>query len=766
VYEGLITVLALTALTSCLDANEQTVPDLGVSADVEHVDARRDWGAETDSDNSSDPRENDPGEPECDVDRPCTSPFVCVQGLCRPECEIDDDCGRDRVCSDFVCFERECEDSSGCDRYDEVCGEGLCEDNPCNLFLFVFDPGDTTYSSVHVAGDFNATDEVWPETVADGGWPLELAVDDGIWWGKHDVPNGLYEYKFVLGETEFIADPTNPDREADGFGGFNSVLTVACSGESAICGDVTAFDWRDAVMYFAMVDRFHDSDGRATVVEGATGGDATTGASGQYEGGDLAGVTERIDYLAELGVTALWLTAPYENRDQAGAAVNPDADPHLYSGYHGYWPSPADIDYSDPRSPSPTPEVESRIGTAGDLRALVRAAHRAPSANGHGIRVLFDYVMNHVDIQSGLYQAHTDWFARRDGETVLCGPENLWDDPYWGTRCAFTDYLPPFDFENADARRWSIDDAMWWAQEFEIDGYRLDAIKHVSLSWLTELRTRLNRAIDEPAGGRFYLVGETFAYDDRDLLASFVDPDTMLDGQFDFPLKARLCEALLTQSAGLDDFASWMAQNDGFYGDGSIMTHWIGNHDIPRAIHFASGDIDNCREGSSPANGWTTSFPQPSGAAAYERLGLAFAVLMTNPGIPLIYYGDEVGLAGGGDPDNRRMLPVGDDDLSRPQLDLRDRVAELARIRADNPVLARGRRITRSADSDTWVYTMTGCGDASPAVTVLINRSGESRSLDVPAGDYTDLQTDESIAGGQVVVPGRSVRLFRQSALE
>jgi glycosidase len=615
-----------------------------------------------------------------------------------------------------------------------------------------------TYSSVHVSGSFNE----WA-TTADLGFSLEFLASAGVWWGKFEFENGAYEYKLVLNDSEWIPDPENPDRVDDTFGDSNSVLTVDCSDMSGggTCGDLDAFDWRDTVMYFAMIDRFSDSDGRNDSVPGATDGDSD-GPSGQYEGGDLQGIIDQMDYLTQLGVTALWLSAPYENRDSAGAAIDSSADPNFYSGYHGYWPSPANVDFSSPESPRPDPAVESRVGTAEDLHALVAAAHGAESANGQGVKVLFDYVMNHVDVESGLYASHPEWFATRDGSFALCGPENLWDDPFWGTRCAFTDYLPPFEFDNDDARAWSINDALWWAREFDIDGYRLDAIKHVSLQWLTDLRARLNGEFEDPDGGRFYLVGETFSYDDRDLLARFVDPETMLDGQFDFPFKARLCEAVFTPSGSLADFAGWLSGNDSFYGQGALMTTWIGNHDIPRAIHFASREIGNCREGSFPGNGWTNGFNQPAAAAPYERLGVAFAIMMTNPGIPLIYYGDEIGLAGGGDPDNRRMMVFADGDLLAPQVALRDAVSTLGRIRAENPVVARGRRITRSSTRDTWVYSMVGCGVGSPDVTVAINRANAATSVDVPVGSYLDLVEGGSMEGGSIPVPARGFRVLRR----
>ncbi len=628
---------------------------------------------------------------------------------------------------------------------------------PCNEITF--DYVDASATTVWISGTFSTIASMpdrWATNPSEGA--LEMVSDGAGNWSLTTLiePFGRHEYKLIVTDASgvrWIADPSADESVDDGFGGQNSVLYVCTTG----CGTIDAFDWRDAIMYFAMIDRFSDSDGRADEVSGVSGGDARSGPSGQYAGGDLAGATARLDYLADLGVTAVWITAPYENRDIVGAAIDPGSDPHTYSAYHGYWPSPANIDYSDPSNPTPRPAVESRIGTASDLRTFVDTLHATTGADGEPMKVLFDYVMNHVDIESGLYRAHNDWFARRaDGRFPLCGPENLWDDPFWGTRCAFTDYLPAFDFDNAAARAWSVDDAVWWAREYDLDGYRLDAIKHVPLSWLEEVRTRLNREFTSPAGERFYLVGETFAYDDAGLIRSYVDPDTMLDGQFDFPMKARLCEAVFRPDGDLSSFASWMDSNDTFYGPGAIMTTWIGNHDIPRAIHFASGEIGNCREGSNPGNGWDWRPSQPTEAAPYERLGVSFAIMMTNPGIPLIYYGDEIGLAGGGDPDNRRMMPWSDSELNAHQIALRGRVRALARLRASNRALTRGRRRTLSASRDTWVYTMGGCGDSAPEVTVAINRADTGNTVSVPAGSYTDLLSGGAVSGGSVSLAPRS----------
>ncbi|MCC6875566.1 MAG: hypothetical protein IT378_14765 [Sandaracinaceae bacterium] len=625
---------------------------------------------------------------------------------------------------------------------------------PCDEITFRYvNPGAST---VWVSGTFTPRPGAPAEWARDPSEGALVMVNDGagVWTVTATItPRGRHEYKLIVDGTSWIADPNAAELVPDGFGNFNGVLYVCSSG----CGELDQFDWRDAVMYFVMVDRFRDSDSRSDPVSGASDGDARTGPSGQYEGGDLRGVQMELPYLADLGVTAIWLSAPYENRNSAGAAIDPGSDPHTYSAYHGYWPSPPNIDYSSPTSPSPRPAVESRIGTEADLRSLVTAVHGTTGADGFPMKLLFDYVMNHVDAESGLAQAHRDWFAWRNPERTilpLCGPENLWDDPYWGVRCAFTNYLPAFDFDNPAPRAWSVADAIWWAREFELDGYRLDAIKHVPQSWLTDLRDSLDRNFTSPAGGRFYLVGETFAYDDRDLLRRYVDPAEQLDGQFDFPMKARLCEAAFRPESSLADFATWMDGNDGFYGPGAIMTTWIGNHDIPRAIHFASREIGNCREGSNPGNGWDWRPGQPADAPPYERLGVAFAILFTNPGIPLIYYGDEIGLAGGGDPDNRRAMPWSDASLNAHQLALRNRVGALARARAEVRALTRGRRRTLSSSRDTWVYTMSGCG--MEEATIAINRADGNNTVSIPAGSYTDRITGTSVTGGSVSLPPRS----------
>ena len=307
---------------------------------------------------------------------------------------------------------------------------------------------------------------------------------------------------------------------------------------------------------------------------------------------------------------------------------------------------------------------------------------------------------------------------------------------------------------------WSVD-ALWWAKTFNIDGYRLDAIKHVSQTWLTDLRAALTESFPEPDGGRFYLVGETFDYFDKALLKAFVDVDTKLDGQFDFPLKKRLCEGVFrgdmpTLQRFMDE------ENRGYYGERALMTTWIGNHDIPRAIHYATGEIENCTEGSNQWNGWNWRPAQPNESWAYERLGLAFGVMFTTEGIPLIYYGDEIGLAGGGDPDNRRLMPWNAAELQPAQRDLRDHLAKLAQVRFEHKSLSRGTRQTLRVDQDSWIFK-TSCQDERfEDLTVVINRGDNPmNNVAVPSGTYVDLLTDQRFDGAVSVAP-RSMLILRR----
>jgi glycosidase len=187
------------------------------------------------------------------------------------------------------------------------------------------------------------------------------------------------------------------------------------------------------------------------------------------------------------------------------------------------------------------------------------------------------------------------------------------------------------------------------------------------------------------------------------------------------------------------------------------MSTFVGNHDVPRSIHFAE---DSPRWNDPWAGGkeiaWNNKPGQPSGMSAYERFATAFTVIFTLPGVPLVYYGDEVGLAGAGDPANRRFMAWSG--YNAGQTFLKERVAKLAQIRAAHTALRRGARATVHADGDTLDYKMT---DGADVVFVAINRSDASKSVqNLPSGPLTDAIDGSTHQGPSPSIPARSARIF------
>jgi glycosidase len=377
------------------------------------------------------------------------------------------------------------------------------------------------------------------------------------------------------------------------------------------------------------------------------------------------------------------------------------------------------------------------------------------AAHAHGMQVLIDYVMNHVHTQSPVYAQHPEWFWPNDnghGGNCVCGAGCSWDTDR--LRCWFDPFLPDFNFQNGDARKYSVDNAVAWAKRIGIDGFRLDAVKHIETSWLTDLRARVDAevAFDQ----HFYMVGETFD-GSRDLIKSYVNPDSMLDGQFDFPLRGQILSTLLRRDGAMNDLAGFLASNDGFYGSRAVMSTFLGNHDVPRAIELAEdAPLFGAWDGGKD-RAWFNQPTQPTSANPYQRLAVAYALIMSLPGIPMIYYGDEFGMAGAGDPDNRRFMQWSG--YSANQTFLRDRIAGLAKARKAHVALRRGTRQGLGVSQDAMTFKMTAPGDT---VFVALNRGdGAQTAPGLPAGDYTDAVTGEKVHAPLQLAPRTAVVLVQ-----
>ena len=263
---------------------------------------------------------------------------------------------------------------------------------------------------------------------------------------------------------------------------------------------------------------------------------------------------------------------------------------------------------------------------------------------------------------------------------------------------------------------------------------------------LTDVRARVNAEVAWDQ--RFYMVGETFD-GSRDLIKSYVNPDTMLDGQFDFPLRGQILSTLLRRDGAMGDLAGFLQSNDTFYGAGSVMSTFIGNHDVPRVVHMAEDIPQFGAWDGGKDRAWSNRPTQPGGDSAYERLAVAYALLFTSPGIPMIYYGDEFAMAGAGDPDNRHMMQWSN--YSTAQTTLRDRIAALSKMRAQHPATRRGTRQQLGLAQDVLVYKMTDPGDI---VYVALNRGdGSQQAVGLPTGDYMDAITGEAISAPVTLAP-------------
>ncbi|MGB1276597.1 MAG: alpha-amylase family glycosyl hydrolase, partial [Nannocystaceae bacterium] len=363
----------------------------------------------------------------------------------------------------------------------------------------------------------------------------------------------------------------------------------------------------DMVIYQVMVDRFRGPEGQEL---------APPVSPGARAGGALGGVTAAIESgeLQALGVTTLWLSPVYLNPEAARLGRDDD---HLYEGYHGYW-------VLDPRV------VDPRIGGEQALRELVATAHRA------GIGVLLDVVPNHVYEDSLRYTERPSdaWFNVHQAGDCVCGTATCpWS--LYIQNCWFTDYLPDFRFQTPGVIDQAVADVLWWEETFDVDGVRVDAVPMMPRAVSRRIASRLRAAT--VATSETFVVGEVFTGGGQqgiDELRFHLGPDG-LNSVFDFPLMWALREAL-AGSGGEGFVAVEETLEDtqaALSGSGAVLGRMIGNHDVTRFISEAAGDAD--------ADPWESPGLQPSEPEVYRRQQLALTLVMTLPGVPVVYYGDE-----------------------------------------------------------------------------------------------------------------------------
>ena len=646
-------------------------------------------------------------------------------------------------------------------------------------------------TTVEILGEWN-----WDERIS-------MIENNGVWIGELNLSEGIYCYKFIVDE-EFIFDPSNPlrgycgdyensiirvkdstrpsfeinlqDEELvvtfipgiDGAGpdGTPNDLTNSTWNSDSLqwtldisnfedgkhtlhleindtngniaydelvpfwVGEQAEFSWEDSLIYMILTDRF---------VNGNTSNDPiSTGAAqgADWQGGDLEGVTQMIEsgYFSEMGVNVLWLTPFNTAANGTGKASD---GVHDVSSFHGYWPV-------EPR------QVDPRLGTEEQLKSMVNAAHDA------GIRVMMDYVVNHVHEGHTYYQNNPEWF----NQGCICGTSTCdWTENRLD--CQFTSYMPDVNWKNRNASEQFIEDALWWLEEFDLDGARIDAVKHVDDLAITNLVDRISQRF-ETAGTDYYLKGETaMGWVGHELADNQEQYETInrymgengLDGQADFVLYHAVVDNVFTTgNENYQHLDYWTSRSQDQYEQGSIMVPFVGSHDVPRIISRAdtgTGDAWNqWSEDGLPG--------QPGNDESYQAALQAYGWLLTTPGAPMIYYGDEYGEFGGADPDNRHSFRESTNWNERER-SLQENISKLGQLRLQSDALRRGTYESLYNSPDVLVFERAT--EKSSALVVL-NRGESNDSISLNLANYTNAFGSAIILEGLLTVPSNSVSVL------
>lgn len=473
--------------------------------------------------------------------------------------------------------------------------------------------------------------------------------------------------------------------------------------------ELTRHDPETQILYSLMIDRFCNGQPQNdwTYAEACrqAGRPCDVLPQADYQGGDVAGITRKIreGFFTDLGINTIWVSPITQNPyDAWGLNEHPRT---RFSGYHGYWPI-----YIT--------KVEERFATDDELRELLQTAH------DHDINVILDYVANHLHICSPLFQAHPDWATdslTREGTPNI----EQWDGEYRLTTW-FDRHIPSLRLDRPDVADQLTDSALFWVRNFEFDGYRHDACKHIPLNYWRTF-TRKMRTDPQLSRRSLWMIGET--YGSPDLIGSYVKSG-MLDAQFDFNFYHTAIDVIAGPGdKPMRDLAAVIDESGAAYGSHHTMGNITGNHDKPRFVSLAGGAL--AWDEDSKAAGWTRHVGVGDSVRGYARQLLLCKLCLTVPGVPCIYQGDEYGQEGANDPDNRRMMRF--DGYNRFEQHNLDEVRRLARQRRSDIALQLGDYLPLYADDQVLVFLRTYLGDG---VLVAVNRGDEpySGTVTLPHG--------------------------------
>lgn len=537
----------------------------------------------------------------------------------------------------------------------------------------------------------------------------------------------------------------------------------------------------DEIIYFVLPDRFENGD-PTNDRGGIDGGRLKDGYDptdfGFYHGGDLKGLTQRLDYIQGLGMTAIWLTPIFENNPVQG----PEGDES--SGYHGYWIT----DFTN---------VDPHIGTRDDFKTFVDAAH------ARGMKVYMDIITNHTadiinyrechdpEVTGGptfrceyRYKGDYPW-TRRAADDAAINDGFLGDDGVHQTEENFANlkeatwaYTPfvPEKFEGVKVPEWLNDpiyyhnrgdtdfvdeDSLYgdfaglddlntahprvvagmidiyksWITDYGVDGFRIDTAKHVRDEFWQQFAPAILRHASDRGIDHFHMFGEVYVDGQKPQHLARFTTGAALPTVLDFAFQSTARGLIVDDKPGL--FADELYRADVIYKNGAETARqlptFLGNHDMGRFSGFLRA-----------------SHPEMSDDEIFARVRLANALMFFGRGVPTIYYGDEQGfVSDGGDRLAREsMFPSQTDLYNDNELIGTDAttamnnfdtehplylaIKEFATIRTTQPALRRGEQITRLAHREDSLFAFSRIDyDAGTEIVVAINAENEEKRINI-----------------------------------
>jgi len=458
----------------------------------------------------------------------------------------------------------------------------------------------------------------------------------------------------------------------------------------------------DDVIYLIMTDRFADGDPSNNVPPNAPAAASDRRNPRAYHGGDLRGIINRLPYLKDLGVTALWLTPWYDNWNGVNNCGKPWCPNTYYHGYHA-------VDYY---------AVEDRFGDMATLRELVEQAHAL------GFKVIQDQVANHVGSQHPWVKEPPldNWFHGTLGQhalnrfrnSSLLSPHANQDEFRNTLDGWFSDDLPDMNQEEPEVARYEIQNALWWIGMTGLDGIRQDTIQYMPRSFIRDLSNALHRQYP-----KMWMVGEVFERDAAQTSffigghTGWDGVDTKLDSVFDFALWNASLQ-VFTNKAPMRALRDQL-KYDALYPAPLKITTLANNHDTAR---FMSLD-----------------------GATLEGAMMHIAFTLSVRGVPQLYSGEEIAMEGKDDPDNRRDFPGGFPGDTRNAFEANGRTpkeqkmydwtSNWIRLRREHSSIRHGRLIDLFYDDDAYVFARQ---DGAETVIIAFNRGDKEKKVDIPVG--------------------------------